>query len=304
VGTPSLGLGFWVPGRGWTCPDGRPLAAPAPDSGQVLTKIDREGRPMAAVVHSEQLEESPELIRAVVTTSMLIYENAALEAELRSAIRELRSSRSRVVKAGDLERRRIERDLHDGAQQRLISLGIKLKATSEAADGDAVLQRRIAGLCTEVDRALGEIRGLAHGIFPALLADLGLIPALRAAARNSPLSVRVAPVLSRRRYPPDLEAAVYFCCLEALQNAGKYAGPQARVSVSLVEAGPNLRFNVRDDGCGFDPATVSQGDGMVGMRDRLGAIGGALRVTSSPGAGTEISGTVPFGVPSTGPGLS
>jgi signal transduction histidine kinase len=227
-----------------------------------------------------------------------------LEAELRSAIRELRASRARVVKAGDLERRRIERDLHDGAQQRLISLGIKLKATSDAADGDALLQRRIAGLCTEVDRALGEIRGLAHGIFPALLADLGLIPALRAAARNSPLSVRVAPVRSRRRYPADLEAAVYFCCLEALQNAGKHAGHQARVSVSLVEAGPNLRFSVRDDGCGFDPATVTQGDGMVGMRDRLGAIGGALRVTSSPGAGTEISGAVPFGVPSADPGPS
>jgi signal transduction histidine kinase len=294
IGDPELAFGFWVPGRSWVRTDGEPLVAPVPESGRVMTTIDRKGRPLAAIVHRAQLEESPELIHAIVATSLLVVENATLEAELRAAIRDLRESRARVIRAGDAERRRIQRDLHDGAQQRLVALRIKLAASGEQMSGDNGEREHVIELCADVDRALAEIRDLARGIFPPVLADLGLADALHAAALESPLRVRVEAALPRRRYSPDVEAAVYFCAVEALQNAAKHAGGHVHVTVTLAESEGDLHVSVRDDGRGFDPSRRGSGSGLTGMQDRLGAVGGLITIESAPGSGTAIHATVPL----------
>jgi signal transduction histidine kinase len=304
IGDPELAFGFWVPGREWVRTDGEPLVTPPRDSGQVMTTIDRKGRPLAAIVHRAQLEESPELIHAIVATSLLVVENATLEAELRAAIRDLRESRARVIRAGDAERRRIQRDLHDGAQQRLIALRIKLAASGEQMTGDAGGREHIVELCADVDRALAEIRDLARGIFPPVLADLGLAEALHAAVLDSPLRVRVESSLPRQRYPPDVEAAVYFCAVEALQNATKHAGSDVRVTVTLEESHGDLSVSVRDDGRGFDPSRRGSGSGLTGMQDRLGAVGGLITIESARGSGTAIYATVPLEGPGTTPSMA
>ncbi|HEY6525508.1 MAG TPA: ATP-binding protein [Solirubrobacteraceae bacterium] len=304
IGDPELAFGFWVPGREWVRTDGEPLATPPQESGRVMTTIDRKGRPLAAIVHRAQLEESPELIHAIVATSLLVVENATLEAELRAAIRDLRDSRARVIRAGDVERRRIQRDLHDGAQQRLVALRIKMAASGDHMSTDAGGREHIVELCADVDRALAEIRGLARGIFPPVLADLGLAEALHAAALESPLRVRVETALPRQRYAPDVEAAVYFCAVEALQNATKHAGSDARVTVTLAESDGDLSVSVRDDGRGFDPSRRRGGSGLTGMQDRLGAVGGLIMIESAPGSGTTIHATVPLTDPGATPSMS
>ncbi len=292
LGDPQLAFGFWVQGRGWLRADGEPFAEPAPGSGRVITTVDREGRPLAAVVHRAQLEESPELINAMVAASLLIVENASLEAELRATIAELRESRARLIRAGDAERRRIERDLHDGAQQRLIALRMKLQSSGETPSGSRADRGNLAALCTDVDRALAEIRELAQGIFPRLLADRGLVAAVQVAALNSPLSVRVQSAMSVPRYALDLEAALYFCAVEALQNAAKHAGAAAQVMVTVSDAGGELWICVRDDGVGFDPQRAGGGSGLAGMRERLGAFGGRLTIEAARGRGTMVHGAV------------
>ncbi|HTU94901.1 MAG TPA: histidine kinase [Solirubrobacteraceae bacterium] len=295
LGDPQLAFGFWVAGRGWLRANGRPLAQPDPGSSRVMTTVNREGRAVAAVVHRAQLEESPELMSAAVAASLLILEKATLEAELNAAISELQESRARIITAGDAERRRIERDLHDGAQQRLIALRMKLAASGERPAGDGTGRGQLADLCADVDRVLAEIRELAQGIFPALLSDLGLAAALEAAARDSPLSVRVeSAVLPARRYALELEAALYFCGVEALQNATKHAGADADVTVTLSEVDGELCLWVRDDGAGFDASERHAGTGLAGMRDRLGAFGGRLTIDAAPGRGTMVCGTVPI----------
>jgi signal transduction histidine kinase len=304
VGDPQLAFGFWVPGRGWMRTDGEPFSAPAPESGRVMTTIDREGRPLAAIVHRAQLEESPELIHAIVTTSLLVVENATLEAELRAAIRDLRESRARIIRAGDAERRRIERDLHDGAQQRLVGLRIKLQASGDQINSDTTERERLVELCADLDRALAEIRDLARGIFPPVLADRGLVEALHAAALDSPLSVRVETALPLTRYPLDMEAALYFCVAEALQNATKHAGGDARVTVTLGESHGDLYVCVRDDGVGFDPGRPGTGSGLTGMQDRLGAVGGLITIESAPGTGTAVHAVIPLAAPELEPSVS
>jgi signal transduction histidine kinase len=304
LGDPELAFGFWVAGRGWLRADGRPLAQPASGSGRAMTTVSREGRPVAAVVHRAALEESPELVGAIVAASLLIVENATLEAELNSAIGELRESRARIIRAGDAERRRIERDLHDGAQQRLIALRMKLASVGDVASGELGSdglgsgggsdRGRLVDLCADVDRVLAEIRELAQGIFPPVLADRGLVAALEAAARESPLSVRVENAAGpTRRYALDLEAALYFCGVEALQNATKHAGADARVTVTVTEKPGELCLCVRDDGTGFDLDARNAGTGLAGMRDRLGAFGGRLTIETAPGSGTMIHGVIP-----------
>ncbi len=301
LGDPELAVGFWVDGRGWVRADGQPLTAPAETSERVLTTVSRDGRPVAAVVHRAQLEESPELMSAMVAVSLLIVENATLEAELRSAIGELQEARARLIRAGDAERRRIERDLHDGAQQRLIALRMKIASSGTASSGTASSgegHEWLEDLCTDIDRALAEIRELAQGIFPRLLADRGIVAALRGAALASPLSIRIDSTLPERPYPLDLEAALYFCAVEALQNAAKHAGEDACVEVELAEENGALIIRVADDGVGFDPDECQSGTGLIGMRDRLGALGGDLTIDSAPGRGTVLRGAVPV---ATGP---
>jgi signal transduction histidine kinase len=209
-------------------------------------------------------------------------------------IEELRASRQRIVTAQDEERRKLERNIHDGAQQQLVALSVKLRLADAMAERDVAKTRELlADLQREAQEALEDLRDLARGIYPPLLADRGLTAALEAQARKAamPVTVRAEGI---GRYGQEVEAAVYFCSLEALNNVAKYAGASA-AEVRLAQEDGHLSFNVRDDGAGFDPAVTGYGTGLHGMADRLDAIGGDLEVESAPGHGTVIRGRVPVG---------
>jgi signal transduction histidine kinase len=208
-------------------------------------------------------------------------------------IEELRASRQRLVAAQDQERRRIERNIHDGAQQQLVALAVKLRlADALVGKDERKAHAMLADLQAETSDALENLRDLARGIYPPLLADKGLVAALEGQARKSTIPVTVDGD-GIGRYPQDVEAAVYFCALEALQNVAKYAGA-GRVVVRLAAPDGALRFEVEDDGRGFDPAAAS-GSGLTNMRDRVDALGGTLDVRSRPGTGTTVAGSIPVG---------
>jgi len=227
----------------------------------------------------------------------LAVHNAQLDSELQKSLdglrrqaAELQSSRARIVSAADGERRRIERNLHDGAQQLLTAIAIKLRLVSELAEQDRDMARDLlAEANSEINDAARDLRDLAHGIYPPLLAESGLPDALAAAARRSTMPTTVdAGTLGR--YPAEVEATVYFCCLEAIQNASKHAGEGATLTLRLREDAGMLTFDVVDDGKGFDAQGRGLGAGFVNMADRLGALGGSLRVESAPQRGTTVSG--------------
>ncbi len=205
---------------------------------------------------------------------------------------ELRASRARIVAAAVESRRRVERDLHDGAQQYLVLLELKLGLLTKVVAGDPVAAASVVEIREDLRRALAELRDLAHGIYPAVLESDGLSGALQAAAErfSVPVSVDADGVV---RYAQELEAAVYFCCLEALQNAAKHAGQGAKVTVRLSQSDGHVRFEVGDDGRGYDTAAVSPSAGLQNMADRIGALGGELQIESTPGAGTTVRGAVP-----------
>ncbi len=231
------------------------------------------------------------LLTHLASQAGLVLRNVRLTAELQATIDDLRASRRRLVKAQDEERQRIERNLHDGAQQQLVALTVQLSLLEDSA-GDPAEVRQVTGqLRAGLHAALDDLRALARGIYPPLLADQGLGPALRAQAGRAPLPVQVEAD-GIGRYPRDAEAAVYFCILEALQNTAKYARA-SRAAVALSCPGGHLEFTVADDGTGFDTATASHGTGLQGMADRLAVAGGTLRISSAPGSGTTISGRLP-----------
>jgi signal transduction histidine kinase len=214
--------------------------------------------------------------------------------EVRRQADELRASRARIVQAGDAQRRRIERDLHDGAQQHLVALAVNVNLVRQIADDDPdAAKAMLAQIGTDLQEAVQELRNLAHGIYPPLLMDRGLTEALSAAAGRAALPTGVeADGLGR--YPQAVEAAVYFCCLEALQNAAKHAGPDAQAMITVREDEGALLFEVRDDGAGFDVTAGGQGHGFVNMSDRVGAIGGTITVESASHQGTAIRGRIPL----------
>jgi signal transduction histidine kinase len=246
-------------------------------------------------------DEDDRVLTDLARQAGLAFHNSRLDSALQStldALRkqadELRESRTRIVASGDAERRRVERDLHDGAQQHLVALAINLRLARDiAADDPAAVDEMLGQLADDVQLTIKELRELAHGIYPPLLADNGLGDALRAAASRSPLKVRVAVADDVGRYPAEVEAAIYFSCMEALQNAAKHA-QQATVDLRLWTEAGGLLFSVADDGPGFDPAAARGGHGHVNMADRLGAIGGTVRWESRPGHGATISGSVPL----------
>jgi signal transduction histidine kinase len=208
---------------------------------------------------------------------------------------ELHASQARIVASSDEARRKVERDLHDGAQQHLVLLDLKLGMLKRALESDPAKAAAITDEAkADLDRALAELRDLAHGIYPSVLGNDGLAPALSEAAQRAAIPTSVESG-GTGRHPPELEAAVYFCCLEALQNTGKYAGEGARATVQLSTSDGALRFEVSDDGQGFDPATVNGSAGLQNMTDRIGALGGELRIESKPGKGTTVAGSVPLG---------
>jgi PAS domain S-box-containing protein len=227
-------------------------------------------------------------------TMRRLAEEARLRSEAAAARAvELEASRARIVAAADEARRRIERDLHDSAQQRLVALRIHLSVAGERverADERAMLER----LGTEVQDAIDDLRTVAHGIYPQVLAEGGVGAALTEVARRAPLRVRVRDGWSARR-SEAIEATVYFCCLECLQNTAKHGGPGVSATVRLSERPGRVGFVVEDDGPGFDAALVSSGAGLANLRDRVTAIGGTLEIDSFPGRGTRVSGELPDG---------
>ncbi len=220
---------------------------------------------------------------------------SALRASLEDVQRhaeQLRASRARVVAAADVARRRVERDLHDGAQQQLVLLGLKLAMAERLIGKDAAAATAMHDeLRADLHRALSQLRDLAHGIYPAVLENDGLPAALREAAKRAGLPTELR-CDGAGRYPPELEAAVYFCCLEALQNAAKHAGEGAKARIALAQRGRTLVFKVADNGRGYDTTVRLAGMGVQNMTDRIGALGGELTIESAPGCGTTIAGSI------------
>jgi signal transduction histidine kinase len=266
--------------------------------GELLGLIVVERRGDEAPFSEEEDGVLVDLARQVGLALHNVRLDSALQAsleELRRRNEELIASRARVVAAADESRRQIERNLHDGAQQHLVALAFKVGLVKTLMDADhQTATGMLDELRADVQVTLDALRELAHGIYPPLLRDRGLPDALQTAANRATLPTTVEAD-GVGRHGTDLEAAVYFCCLEAMQNAGKHAGDTARVCVAVGDRDGTLWFEVRDDGAGFDTALVSEGHGFVNMRDRLGAFGGELEVQSAVGEGTTIRGTVPVG---------
>jgi signal transduction histidine kinase len=215
----------------------------------------------------------------------------ALASENAELVQELRAARERILTANERERRRIERDLHDGAQQSLMVIRLKLASASEQVD-DENLAAKLDEIAADADAALAELRALAHGIYPPVLVERGVADALRSFAATASLPIRVGAT-DVGRFSSPVEAALYFCAVEAIQNAAKHAGPAATVEVTFTEQPETVEFQIEDDGRGFDTTAVSDGHGLVNMSDRIGALGGTLVVVSTPGRGTTIMASVP-----------
>jgi len=249
-----------------------------------LALVKRPGDPLSAI--------EVKLVEDLANEAGLVLRNVALTEELREHVDELRASRQRLVTAQDVERRRLERNLHDGAQQNLIALRVRLSlARSLALKDPGQVTALLADLDREANEAIETLRDLARGIYPPLLADEGLAAAVQAQARKATLPVSVQ-ANGIGRYAAEVEATVYFCCLEALQNVQKYARASA-ATVTLDQRDGRLCFTVEDDGTGFEPGITKNGTGLTNLADRLDALGGRLRIDSRPGAGTRLTGSVP-----------
>lgn len=289
---PQAKLVFWLPRSGqFVDRHGTPVALDPEFDGLTWRAFGHGDARVLAVVHDVALSEDPELLEAVGAASLLALENRRLEHDLLDSVDALRASQRRLVGAASAERRKIERDLHDGVQQKLVALRIELELTRDLAD-ESGLEGRLAHLAADFDDALDELRSAAHGIYPPLLADEGLEAALREVARRSmvQLSVDLEDV---GRLSEDRETAVYYCCLEALQNVAKHAGDEAAASLRLWRDREAVRFSVSDDGVGFvSRRPAAQGAGLTNMTDRIGAVGGTITVRSTPGEGTTVQGAV------------
>jgi signal transduction histidine kinase len=288
---PSLAVAYWLPEQErYVDLSGRPVELPAEGSPRAATIVEREGRRVAALVHDPTLREEPELVSAVCAAAGLALENERLQAELRARLDELRASRARIVEATDAERRRIERNLHDATQQRLVSVSMALGLAESklASDPDAagrILEEARVGLAD----ALQELRELSQGIHPGLLTERGLAPALKELAFRAPVPVEVA-VSVDGRLPEPVEAAAYFVVAEALANVAKYASASA-VSVRVDRRNGRAVVEVADDGVGG--ADPTRGSGLRGLADRVEALGGDLAVESPQGLGTVLRAEIP-----------
>jgi signal transduction histidine kinase len=288
---PSLALAYWLPDGGrYVDVEGRPFELPAEDEGRVVSVVERDGRLIAALVHDPALTEEPELVESVCAAAALALENERLQAELRARLEELRASRARIVEAGDEERRRIERNLHDGTQQRLVSISMALglaraKLQSDPAAAGAVFDEARHGLSA----ALEELRELSHGIHPAVLTDRGLVAALDELSLHAAVPVEL-DVADTKRLPEQIEAAAYYVVSEALANIAKYAqATSAQVRVQPVDG--KVVLEVADDGIGG--ADARRGSGLRGLTDRVEGLGGRLSLTSPPGRGTTVRAELP-----------
>jgi signal transduction histidine kinase len=269
----------------------REIASHGEGSGdETRTPVEFQGEELGALVvtmppNDPMNPAKARLVRDLAAQAGPVLHNVRL-------LEELRASRSRLVHAQDEERRKLERNIHDGVQQQLVALAVRLKLADTLVDRDpAKAHEALADLQHDAGTTLADLRDLARGIYPPLLADRGLVSALEAQARKGAVPTQIAAD-GIGRYPRDVESTVYFCALEALNNVAKYADA-TEVRIDLIQANGHVTFAVRDDGLGFDPARASFGTGLQGMADRLDAIGGSLDVSSAPGSGTTVTGRVP-----------
>ena len=288
LGDPTLRLLFWVDGR-YVDLDGAPTE---PDPSRAVTVLEYGGERFAALEHDPFLYEDRELLEAVGAAARLAVENSRLQAQLRAQLAEVRASRARIVAAGDAERRRLERDLHDGAQQRLLGIRLALRlARSRVGEDDDEGQELLREADAELMTGLDELRALARGIHPAVLTDEGLSAALASLARRATVPVEIRAVPEERLGAP-VEAAAYFVASEALANVAKHAHA-SNVTISVTRANGWVRLEVADDGVGG--ADVSRGSGLSGLRDRVEALDGRLEITSRAAAGTQLRAEFPCG---------
>jgi signal transduction histidine kinase len=289
LGDPTLEVAFWMPARrGYVDAHGRPYTLPEPSSRRALTPLSNHGEPVAVLVHDPALLDEPKLLESVCAAAHMSLENARLHAELQAQLLKVRESRARLVAAADVERGRIERDLHDGAQQRLVALALDLRLAERDLDAsDTGTRALLEAAVDSLQTAVTELRELAHGVYPAILTQAGLAAALDDLAARTALPVTVhAPP---ERLPEEVEATAYFVACEALANAVKHAGATAVAIDASVDNGA-LLVSVEDDGAGgADP----EGHGLRGLADRLEARGGRIWVESPAGGGTRVTGEIP-----------
>ena len=286
LGDPSVALAYWLPeSERYVDALGHPVTV----SGAGWTEVEVGGRRVAAIAHDPALDDEPQLVRAAGAAAALALENQRLEAELRARIEELRASRARLVEAGDAERRRLERDLHDGAQSRLVALALKLKLARMKVEGSSEAAALLDESSAELQASLDELRVLARGLHPVVLTDRGLNAAVRILAARAPVPVDVL-ALPPDRLPPQIELAVYFVIAEALTNVAKYAQATS-ASVSVRSSGSVVSVEIADDGVGG--ADVAAGSGLRGLADRVGALDGRIALESPPGGGTKLHAEIP-----------
>ena len=282
LGDPALRLAFWLPDQErYVDAGGAPMVA---GDDRMITEIERDGRRIAAIVHDRELAEHTETVRAAGAAAALLLENQRLEAELRAHIAELRASRTRIVEAADIERRRLERNLHDGAQARLVVLTLNLRMGRAGVEDGTPAAALIDASIDEVRASLEELRELARGIHPPVLSERGLEPALRVLAARTPFPVEFVGGLNGR-LPEAVETAAYFVVSEALTNVAKYARAE-HATVRVEREDGRLVLEVSDDGVGG--ATPAAGSGLRGLADRVAALDGELEITSPAGEGTRL----------------
>ncbi len=288
---PTLELGLWIPDRGiYVDAEGVQLSAPDDGPDRAVTLVEHDGQPLAVLVHDPILREEPKLVEAVSAAARLALVNARLHAEVRSQLETVKESRARIVSAADEERRRIERDLHDGAQQRLVALALELRSAQRqlGGTGDPEIEQLLSSTADELQVAVDELRALAQGIHPGTLTQGGLASALEALAARMPLPVAVEATPDR--LSPDIEATAYFVACEALTNVVKHA-QASKAAVRAERSNGLLVVEVSDDGIGG--AAAPNGSGLRGLADRIEAHGGTLSIVSAPGSGTRVRGEIP-----------
>jgi signal transduction histidine kinase len=289
---PTLALIYWLPQYGsWADQDGNPATFPEPNSGRRVTLVKQNGEQIAALVYDATLGEEPELVEAVSAAAGMALENGRLQAELRARLQELQGSRTRVVEAQQNERRRLERDLHDGAQQRLVALALELGLLAEQPNSDPGTQTRLKRARSEVAQSLDELRGIARGLHPAVVSGHGLSVALDSLTAATPLDVQLETD-GLPRLPEPLEVAAYYVVSESLTNAVKHAqASQVTVEVGVIDG--TLIAEIVDDGIGG--ADSERGSGLRGLADRVEALNGRLRIWSAAGHGTRVRAEIPCG---------
>ena len=290
---PSIEVAYWLPERAvFVDESGIVLDAPTEDGGRAVTMLVRDGEPVAALMHDPVLADQPGLVSAVAAAAGLAIENERLHAQARAHLIETNASRARIVAAAGAERRRVERNLHDGAQQRMLNLmlGLRLAKVRLDANRDNDAANAIDAAMSELTLALTELRELARGIHPAVLTQAGLGPAVHALAQRSPVPVRVTADLGELRFPEAVEETAYFIVSEALANVTKHAhASQAVVGIRQLE--DNVIVDITDDGVGG--ASLRDGNGLRGLQDRVDAYSGQLHIDSRAGHGTHITATLP-----------